>query len=124
MNNAASIFSNVKEVKHVFEPIRFLKRAYIGSKLKLDNTMNSLAIQNASNNFKLDSSLTFLTILLYTNIPAFPRMAENTNTMQDIIQVDSAENPCTFGEIDISELNMLISTKNSVTSKVILSATI
>ena len=51
-------------------------------------------------------------------------MAENTNTMQDIIQVDSAENPSTFGEIDISELNMLINTKNNVTSKVILSATI
>ena len=61
---------------------------------------------------------------MYTNIPAFPRMAENTNTMQDIIQVDNAENPSTFGEIDISELNMLIKTKNSVTSNVILSATI
>ena len=51
-------------------------------------------------------------------------MAENTNTMQDIIQVDSAENPCTFGEIDISELSMLINTKSSVNSRVILSATI
>ena len=57
------------------------------------------------------------------NIPAYPRMAENTNRMQDIIQVDIAENPSTFGAIDISELNMLINTRNSVTSKVILSAT-
>ena len=58
------------------------------------------------------------------NIPAYPRMAENTNSMQDIIQVDIAENPSTFGDIDITELNMLINTKKSVTSKDILPATI
>ena len=51
-------------------------------------------------------------------------MAENTNSMQDIIQVDIAENPSTFGDIDITELNMLINTKKSVTSKDILPATI
>ena len=58
------------------------------------------------------------------NIPAYPRMAENTNRMQDIIQVDIAENPSTFGDIAITELNMFINTKKSVTSNDILPATI
>ena len=57
------------------------------------------------------------------NIPAYPRIAEKTNTMHDNIQVDNAENPSTFGEPDITELNILISTKNRVTSSDILPAT-
>ena len=68
--------------------------------------------------------LTFLLTLMLHNIPAYPRMAENTNKMQDIIQVDIAENPSTFGDIAITELNILINTKKSVTSKDILPATI
>ena len=68
--------------------------------------------------------LTFaLTRILY-KIPAYPRMAEKTNEMQDIIQVDMAENPSTFGAMDITELNILINTKNRVTSRAILPATI
>ena len=74
--------------------------------------------------FDFIECLTFLLTLMLHNIPAYPRMAENTNRMQDIIQVDIAENPSTFGDIAITELNMLINTRNSVTSKDILPATI
>ena len=74
--------------------------------------------------YELSLPLTFaLTLILY-KIPAYPRMAEKTNEMQDIIQVDMAENPSTFGAMDITELNILINTKNRVTSRAILPATI
>ena len=45
------------------------------------------------------------------------------NDMHDSNQIDIAENPLTFGEPDITELNILIRTKNRVTSRDILPAT-
>ena len=44
--------------------------------------------------------------------------------MHDSIQVDNAENPLTFGETDIMELNILMRTKNRVTRRDILPGTI
>ena len=68
--------------------------------------------------------LTFPGALILHNIPAYPRIAEKTNNIHDSIQVDNAENPLTFGETDITELNILMSTKNKVTRRDILPATI
>ena len=74
--------------------------------------------------YELSLPLTFDLIRILYKIPAYPRMAEKTKEMHDIIQVDIAENPSTFGDMDITELNMLIKTKKRVTSNDILPATI
>ena len=102
-----------------------LKKKIIKLKVQENKNLNIFQ-QNTKwlNYFYPIRCLTFLLTLMLHNIPAYPRMAENTNKMQDIIQVDIAENPSTFGDIAITELNILINTKKSVTSKDILPATI
>ena len=64
--------------------------------------------------------LTFGKYLILNSIPAYPTRAANTNNMQEMIQMEIAVNPSTFGEFDEIELKMLIKTRNNVTSSVIL----
>ena len=57
-------------------------------------------------------------------MPAYPTRAANTNNMQAKIHTDMALKASTFGEFDIIELKMLISTRNNVTNNVIRPGTI
>ena len=53
------------------------------------------------------------------SIPAYPTKAAKTNSMQEIIHVEIAVKPSTFGELEDTELKILIKTRNKVTRRVI-----
>ena len=57
--------------------------------------------------------------LILKSIPAYPTRAAKTNNMQEIIHVEIAVNPSTFGELEDTELKILIKTRNKVTRSVI-----
>ena len=57
--------------------------------------------------------------LMLKSIPAYPTRAAKTNNMQEIIHVEIAVNPSAFGELEFTELKMLIKTRNKVTRSVI-----
>ena len=56
---------------------------------------------------------------IFSSIPAYPKSAPKTKRMQENIHDEIALNPFTFGEFVVVVLNILINTKNKVTSNVI-----
>ena len=53
-------------------------------------------------------------------MPAYAANAPNTKNKQENIQADTALNPEELGELELKLLNMLITTRNSVISNIIL----